>query len=455
MLISTALVTGSEPKEPIRVKGTLKDRPVIRRPIRCQDGIDREGPIRFRVLGRTAPKSVDQSGRESRLTRSHPTMHISEHPRCIGHSRLDRLEIDASFYYPTVLFSELPRISEAESSAPKTKRRNLPRRPSCPGRLASWSPSSNVPEKNRRRRQRGSPTPVVTFWRPTWGRFWRIPEEPTEDQPSMVLTRSQSSEEVEPNISSGASSMAPNKDQPEVSSAQVQSAMLEALQRTSHSLAEALERLSTRNSSPPSAAPPVVLKLEDYLPTFSGDPDEDPDYFIQRLEEYFAEPANAHLSEEVKVRVVHKQLRGPVFKRYKAFASRDREFRAVKDRLMTHYGVEKNFTALYETFQKGHVEKCEDFEVFCARQETLYHRLFPGAPESRLVAELVKQLPRELRPHLVASGCRTVTSLVEMALQLAAHTQKPTYRSGGSKVSQPAENWRRTEPSPSRSASAE
>jgi hypothetical protein len=71
----------------------------------------------------------------------------------------------------------------------------------------------------------------------------------------MVLTRSQPSEEVEPNISS---------------------------------------------SSPLSAAPPVVLKLEleDYLPTFSGDPDEDPDYFIQRLEEYFAEPANTHLSEE-------------------------------------------------------------------------------------------------------------------------------------------------------------
>jgi hypothetical protein len=182
----------------------------------------------------------------------------------------------------------------------------------------------------------------------------------------MVLTRSQPSEEVEPNISSGASSMAPNKEQPEVTSAQVQSAMLEALQRTSHSLEEALERLSTRSSSPPSAAPPVVLKLEDYLPTFSGDPDEDPDYFIQRLEEYFAEPANTNLSEEVKVRVVYKQLRGPVFKRYKAFASRDREFRAVKDRLMTHYGVEKNFTALYETFQKGHVEKCEDFEASSA-----------------------------------------------------------------------------------------
>ncbi|KAH0816457.1 hypothetical protein GEV33_006334 [Tenebrio molitor] len=235
-----AIVTGSEPKEPIRVNGTLKDRPVIRRPIRCQDGIDCEGPIRFHALGRTAPKATG------------------------------------------ILVPQLQRPGE-------------------------------------------EPPPSPT-------RFTDPGEEPAEDQPSMVLTRSQSSEEVEPNISSGASSMAPNKDQPEVSSAQVQSAMLEALQRTSHSLEEALERLSTRSSSPPSAAPPVVLKLEDYLPTFSGDPDEDPDYFIQRLEEYFAEPANAHLSEEVKVRVVHKQLRGPVFKRYKAFASRDREFHAVKDR---------------------------------------------------------------------------------------------------------------------------
>jgi hypothetical protein len=98
--MKAAVVTGSEPKGPIRIKETLKDRPVIRRPIRCQDGIDREGPIQFRALGRTAPKSVDQSGCESRLTRSHPTMHISEHPRCIGHSRLDRLEIGVSFYSP-------------------------------------------------------------------------------------------------------------------------------------------------------------------------------------------------------------------------------------------------------------------------------------------------------------------------------------------------------------------
>jgi hypothetical protein len=80
------------------------------------------------------------------------------------------------------------------------------------------------------------------------------------------------------------------------------------------------------NAPPTPWKKPVVLKLEDYLPTVSGDPDEDPEYFVQRLEEYFTEPSNSHLSEETKVCIVYKQLRGAVFKRYKAFANRDREF---------------------------------------------------------------------------------------------------------------------------------
>jgi hypothetical protein len=255
--------------------------------------------------------------------------------------------------------------------------------------------------------------------------------------------------------------MATNKtsDEPGETSPGVQSAMLEAIQRTSNALEEALDRLShSRSSEPPSVVPPVVLKLEDYLPTFSGDPDEDPEYFVQRLEEYFTEPSNSHLSEETKVCIVYKQLLGAVFKRYKAFANRDREFRVVRDRIMTHYGVDGHFSALYETFQRGHVERYGGFEVFYARQEALYRRLFPDAPESRLVSELVKQLPKELRPHLVAAGCRTVTSLVEMAQQLAVHVPSPintTNRTGGNKVNQFSGNWRRTGQSPSRSASAE
>jgi hypothetical protein len=96
----------------------------------------------------------------------------------------------------------------------------------------------------------------------------------------------------------------------------VQSAKLEAIQRTSNALKEALDRLShSRSSKPPSVVPPVVLNLEDYLPTFSGDPDEDPEYFVQRLEKYFTESSNSHLSEKTKVCIVYKQIRGAVFKR--------------------------------------------------------------------------------------------------------------------------------------------
>jgi hypothetical protein len=50
-------VTGSERNRPIGIKYTLKDRPVLRRPIRCQHRVEREGPIQFRALGRTTPKS--------------------------------------------------------------------------------------------------------------------------------------------------------------------------------------------------------------------------------------------------------------------------------------------------------------------------------------------------------------------------------------------------------------
>ncbi|KAJ3622289.1 hypothetical protein MTP99_002807 [Tenebrio molitor] len=178
----------------------------------------------------------------------------------------------------------------------------------------------------------------------------------------MVLTRSQPGNGDQPNSSSSESSMAPNKtsDEPGETSPGMQSAMLKAIRRTSNALEEALNRLShSRSSEPPSVVPPEVLNLEDYLPTFSGDPDEGPEYFVQRLEEYFTDPSNSHRRRR---------------------------------RIMTHYGVEGHFSALYETFQRGHVERYEDFEVFCARQEALYGRLFSDAPESWLVSELVKQL---------------------------------------------------------------
>jgi hypothetical protein len=94
--------------------------------------------------------------------------------------------------------------------------------------------------------------------------------------------------------------MALNKtsDEPGETSPGMQSAMLKAIQRTSNALEEALNRLShSRSSEPPSVVPPVVLKLEDYLP-------EGPEYLVQRLEEYFTEPSNSQPTWVGPVRVI-------------------------------------------------------------------------------------------------------------------------------------------------------
>jgi hypothetical protein len=52
------------------------------------------------------------------------------------------------------------------------KKTILLRRSSCPGRLASWSPSFIVPEKNRCRPRRRSPTPVTSVKKLWSSRSW-------------------------------------------------------------------------------------------------------------------------------------------------------------------------------------------------------------------------------------------------------------------------------------------
>jgi hypothetical protein len=109
------------------------------------------------------------------------------------------------------------------------------------------------------------------------------------------------------------------------------------------------------------------------------------DYFIQQLEEYFAEPTNAHLLAEVKVRVVYKQLRGPVFKRYKAFASRGREFRAVKDRLVTHNGVERTSLRSMRRFKRARWKSARTLKCFVRgkrRSTTDYFLVHPSRVSS-------------------------------------------------------------------------
>ncbi|KAJ3619078.1 hypothetical protein MTP99_005865 [Tenebrio molitor] len=50
------------------------------------------------------------------------------------------------------------------------------------------------------------------------------------------------------------------------------------------------EAMQTDTASVTSVIPTVVLRGEEYLPTFSGEPDEDPEMFIAEIREFFAAP---------------------------------------------------------------------------------------------------------------------------------------------------------------------
>ncbi|KAH0815408.1 hypothetical protein GEV33_007383 [Tenebrio molitor] len=116
--------------------------------------------------------------------------------------------------------------------------------------------------------------------------------------------------------------------------------------------------LPTGGSATPASsitAPTAVLRSEEYLPTFSGDPDDDPEDFISEVQEFFTAPANAILPERVKAKIAHRQLRGQAARVNKFFATRDRCLSDLETRLREEFGVEANFTSLYQQFQRGNL----------------------------------------------------------------------------------------------------
>jgi hypothetical protein len=98
------------------------------------------------------------------------------------------------------------------------------------------------------------------------------------------------------------------------------------------------------------------------------------------------------LPERVKVRLTYRQLRGRVQKSNAFFITRDKSISDLEARLLEELGTEANFAELYREFQKGTINLDEPVEVFFARKTALYRRLFPDAPESRVVKELIDQI---------------------------------------------------------------
>jgi hypothetical protein len=282
----------------------------------------------------------------------------------------------------TCFLSLLPALVRANSQ--QQKGANLTRR--------RRSTRCKLPPVTPEHHGRPAPSPEVTNWRPTWGQLRQGVERALQEAPclgALMITRFRSRQlvgVVEEAAMDDAQPTQTNTESSQNSQVTPQSVVVMSHDETLRPV------LPTGGSATPASsitAPTAVLRSEEYLPTFSGDPDEDPEDFITA-------PANAILPERVKAKIAHRQLRGQAARVNKFFATRDRCLSDLETRLREEFGVEANFTSLYQQFQRGNLGWEEPVEVFFARQAALYQRLFPEAPEARLVKELIGQFP--LRP---------------------------------------------------------
>jgi hypothetical protein len=286
--------------------------------------------------------------------------------------------------------------------------------------------------------------PVVTNWRPTWGSLsTRCRRPPFKPMPIIeVTTRARSRMMPSTTVEDEVVAQQPLPITERAASPAPEQQLAVTADNILAGPPPCSEAMQTDTASVTSVIPTVVLRGEEYLPTFSGDPDEDPEMFIAEIREFFAAPQNASLPERGKARLAHRQLRGRAAKANLFFLTRDRTISDLEGRLLEEFGAEANFAELYEEFKRGTLGWEEPVEVFFARKTALYRRLFPDAPEARLVKELINQMPHQARPTLAGQCPQRVVDLKRAAKEVLPYirpTRKP-------------ENWRRTDgKSPSRS----
>lgn len=56
------------------------------------------------------------------------------------------------------------------------------------------------------------------------------------------------------------------------------------------------------------------FRVEDYLPTFSGEPEEDVEILKRKVEDYFGALDERLLNDRLQVLVIHRQLKGVALK---------------------------------------------------------------------------------------------------------------------------------------------
>lgn len=85
---------------------------------------------------------------------------------------------------------------------------------------------------------------------------------------------------------------------------------------------------------------PSTITVEEYLPTFSGKPEDDPEVFIGEVEAYF-EALGTPLNNRVQVLVIHRQLRGVAAETSQYFRKYDRSRQEIWARLRRNFGTKR------------------------------------------------------------------------------------------------------------------
>jgi hypothetical protein len=136
-------------------------------------------------------------------------------------------------------------------------------------------------------------------------------------------------------------------------------------------------------------------------------------------------------------RVAHRQLRGDAAKRNKYYRDEDTSVEELWVRLRRDYGTENQFTRLLTTFTGATFRQNEPLGEFVSRQTNLYRRLFPGSPESRIVKELIQQMPSSVRSTLAVGRYDSIAEFIETA------TNVISWAGADEKKKKASENWRR------------
>ncbi len=182
------------------------------------------------------------------------------------------------------------------------------------------------------------------------------------------------------------------------------------------------------------SVPVPTLRTEEYLRTFGGEPEEEPEDFIAEVEAYFTEVGA--LNHRHQVLVAHRQLRGVAARQNKYYTASDARVADLWRRLRASFGTEAKFAELLAKFTASSYNRRDPLEVYIDKQQRLYRRLFPNSSDERVVDELIKQMPASIRATLAVGKYGSLDEFGRTA-------QRVLSLSADGERKKSTENWRR------------